>query len=89
LRADTFWQRRNAVAKRKRQEAEGGITRVTIRMPTALHATLLARREETGQSLNDLLIEAAAHLLGVPVPAMTKGIPGPKPGKHGRKRDGA
>jgi hypothetical protein len=56
------------------------LKRVTIRMPHDLHVALLRRREETGRSLNDLLIEAAAHLVGVPVPPMPKGIPGRRPG---------
>jgi hypothetical protein len=72
------------VARRKKQETEGGITRVTIRMPADLHSALLQRREESGHSLNDLLIEAAAKLLGLPVPEIQKGVPGPKPQKSGR-----
>ena len=57
----------------------GGMTRVTIRMPSSLHEALLQRREQTAQSLNDLLIEAAAQLLGLPVPHFPKRIPGRKP----------
>jgi hypothetical protein len=70
---------------RKRRDAPGGATRrVTIRVPQDLHAALLRKREETGQSLNDLLIEAAAGLVGMPVPQIQKGIPGPKPGRGKR-----
>lgn len=57
---------------------------MTIRMPADLHSALLQRREESGHSLNDLLIEAAAKLLGLPVPEIPKGLPGPKPRKGGR-----
>lgn len=68
------------MAKRKAAEApEAEFKRVTIRIPPALHDALWKRREETGQSLNDLLIEAAAKLVGMPVPQIEKGIPGPKP----------
>lgn len=70
------------MAKEKEPRAEGEVTRVTIRMPAELHAALLKRREGTGHSLNDLLVEAAARLLGVPVPEMPKGIPGRRPGKR-------
>jgi hypothetical protein len=76
------------VARRKEQEPQGRITRVTIRMPADLHEALLRRREESGQSLNDLLIGAAAKLLGMPVPEIPKGIPGRKPRKGGRKQKG-
>lgn len=74
------------MARRKEREPEGRITRVTIRMPADLHAALLQQREQSGQSLNDLLIEAAAKLLGIPVPAIPKGIPGRKPGKQRERR---
>jgi hypothetical protein len=74
------------VARRKGQEPERGITRVTIRMPSDLHSALLQRREETGHSLNDLLIEASAKLLGLPVLTLPKGVPGPKPGR--KKKSG-
>jgi hypothetical protein len=75
------------VAKRKvAQESMEELKRVTIRMPHDLHGALLRRREETGQSLNDLLIEAAARLVGVPVPPMPKGIPGRRPGKLPERR---
>jgi hypothetical protein len=67
------------VARRKEREPEGRIRRVTVRMPADIHAALLRRREETGQSLNDLLIEASARFVGLPVPAIPKGVPGPKP----------
>jgi len=70
------------LVKRNEQEPKGRITRVTIRMPVDLHAALLQRREASGQSLNDLLIEAAAKLVGVPVPEIPKRIPGPKPKAH-------
>jgi hypothetical protein len=53
-------------------------------MPADLHLALLHRREQTGHSLNHLLIEAAAKLLGIPVPEIPKGIPGRKPRKGGR-----
>jgi hypothetical protein len=68
---------------RKKEEPlqQGDLRRVTIRMPADLHAALLRRREETGQPLNDLLVEAAARLVGMPVPQIQKGIPGPKPGQ--------
>ena len=65
--------------KKSAQESEEGVKRVTIRIPLALHDALWDRREQTGQSLNDLLIEAAAKLVGMPVPQIEKGIPGPKP----------
>jgi hypothetical protein len=55
-------------------------------MPTDIHEALLSRREEAGQSLNDLLIEAAAKLLGVAVPEIPKGIPGRKPRKGAREQ---
>lgn len=70
------------MARKKGVSTVSGIRRVSIRMPTPIHEALLQRREETGQSLNDLVIEAAAKLLGVPVPAVPKGIPGPKPKKQ-------
>jgi hypothetical protein len=54
-------------------------------MPHDLHAALLRQREETGQSLNDLLVEATAKLVGMPVPNIQKGIPGRKP-RRGVKR---
>ena len=73
------------MARRKESEPKGVITRVTIRMPAHLHSALRQRRVETGHSLNDLLIEAAAKLLGIPVPEIPKGIPGRKPRKGGRK----
>jgi hypothetical protein len=76
------------VARRKEQEPQGRISRVTIRMPADLHSALLLRREETGHSLNDLLIEAAARLLGLPVPEIPKGLPGPKPRKGGKVQKG-
>lgn len=57
------------------------VVRVTIRVPAALHRALWDKRQQTGQSLNDILIEAAATLLGIPVPTLQKGIPGPKPRK--------
>lgn len=69
------------MVKKKDKNPESGITRVTIRMPSDLHSVLLQRREETGNSLNDLLIEATAKFLGIPVPEMPKGIPGRKPRK--------
>ena len=46
-------------------------------------AALMQRREETGQSLNDLLVEAAAQFVGMGVPAIKKGIPGRKPARGG------
>jgi hypothetical protein len=56
-------------------------------MPPDLHAALLRRREESGESVNDLLVEATARLLGLPVPEIQKGIPGRKPrrGAKGRR----
>ena len=38
--------------------------RVTIRLPMALHEALLTHREQSGKSLNDILIEAIAKLVG-------------------------
>jgi hypothetical protein len=70
------------VAKKK-EAPQRGVKRVTVRMPHDLHAALLRRRKEAGHSLNDLLVEATAKLLGLPVPEIPKGIPGRKPG-HGR-----
>jgi predicted HicB family RNase H-like nuclease len=72
------------VAKRTGAESATETKRVTIRVPSVLHDALWRRREETGQSLNDLLIEAAAKLVGMPVPEVPKGIPGPKPKPRGR-----
>jgi hypothetical protein len=66
------------VAKKK-AEPRGSIRRVTIRLPSDLHEELLHRRDETGESLNDMLVEATARLLGLPVPEIQKGIPGRKP----------
>jgi hypothetical protein len=74
------------VASKKQQEPEAALKRVTIRMPADLHSALLQRREETGHSLNDLLIEAAAKLLGLPVPELPKAIPGRKPQKGGKEQ---
>ena len=74
------------MAKRKvAQESMEELKRVTIRMTNDLHGRS-RRREETGQSLNDLLIEAAARLVGVPVPPLPKGIPGRRPGKLPERR---
>jgi hypothetical protein len=56
-------------------------------MPTSLHEALLHRRKERRKSLNDLLIEAVAKLLRIPVPQIQKGIPGRKPA--GKKKGGA
>jgi hypothetical protein len=64
---------------RKEEPPQSGMRRVTIRMPHGLHDALLRRRDETRQSLNDMLIEAAAMFLGLPVPQVRKGIPGRKP----------
>jgi hypothetical protein len=55
------------------------VKRVTIRIPADLYNALWRHRERTHQSLNDLLIEAIANLVGTPVPQVRKGIPGPKP----------
>jgi hypothetical protein len=71
---------------RKKESAPSGLRRVTIRMPHDLHAALLQRREESGESLNDLLVRATAKLLGIPVPEIQKGIPGRKPGREGKER---
>jgi hypothetical protein len=74
---------------RKKETPQIGMRRVTIRMPHELHAALLRRREETGQSLNDLVVEATAKLVGKPVPQIQKGIPGRKPGRGGKGRMGS
>jgi hypothetical protein len=71
---------------RKREPPQSGVRRVTIRMPPDLHAALLRRREESGESLNDMLVEATARLLGLPIPAIQKGIPGRKPGRGAKGR---
>lgn len=73
----------------KKDAQQSAIRRVTIRMPHDIHAALLRRREETGQSLNDLLVEAAATLVGMPVPKIQKGIPGRKPGRKGKRQKGS
>ena len=59
-----------------------------MRIPGDMHAALLRKREETGKSLNDLLIEGVALLLGMSV-KIQKGIPGRKPGQgnKGEKRE--
>lgn len=64
----------------KKEVPENRIRRVTIRMPGHLHEALLNRRDETGESVNDMLVVATACLLGLPVPTIRKGIPGRKPG---------
>jgi hypothetical protein len=80
-------ERRIAVAKQKGEQApQSALKRVTIRVPQDIHDALMRRREETGQSLNDLLVEAAAKFVGMPVPKIPKGIPGRKPGNKGRGR---
>lgn len=63
----------------KSDNAGDELMRVTVRVPKALHDALAQRRHETGKSQNDLLIEAIARFLEVPVPSIAKGIPGPKP----------
>jgi hypothetical protein len=73
------------VARKKKEVPQSGVRRVTIRMPRNLHAALLRRREESGHSLNDLLVEATAKLVGMPVPEIQKGIPGRKPGRGGKR----
>jgi hypothetical protein len=60
-------------------DSAADLKRVTIRMPYDLHAALIRRREETGRSLNDLMVEATARLVGVSVPQLAKGVPGPRP----------
>jgi hypothetical protein len=65
----------------KRDEPDRAIRRATIRMPTDLPAALMQRREETGQSLNDLLVEAAAQYVGIGALPIKKGIPGRKPAR--------
>ncbi|HKB38588.1 MAG TPA: hypothetical protein VKD72_19245 [Gemmataceae bacterium] len=66
---------------KKKEAPKSGIRRVTIRMPSDLHKALLRRRDETDESLNDMLVAATARLLGLPVPEIQKGIPGRKPGR--------
>ena len=73
--------RTHVYGQRAKEAVERARSQVADRMPHDLHGALLRRQEETGQSLNDLLIEAAARLVGVPVPPMPKGIPGRRPGK--------
>lgn len=63
----------------KSDGADDDLTRVTARIPRSLHDALARRRDETGKSQNDLLVEAIARFLDVPVPMIAKGIPGPKP----------
>ncbi len=55
------------------------LRRVTIRIPTDLYDALWRKREQTGKSLNDLLIAAIANLVGTAAPQVKKGVPGPKP----------
>jgi len=66
---------------RKKDAQESAMRRITIRMPHEIHAALLERREVTGQSLNDMLVAAAARLVGISTPRIQKGIPGRKPGR--------
>lgn len=63
----------------KSEGVESELMRVTIRIPKCLHDRLTRRRDETGKSQNDLVLEAIAKFLDVPVPTIAKGIPGPKP----------
>jgi Ribbon-helix-helix protein, copG family len=60
-------------------EPGGQIKRITIRIPADMHDALSKHRDMTRKSLNDILIEAIAQLLGRPAPQLAKGIPGPKP----------
>jgi hypothetical protein len=69
------------MGKKKGAPAKTGPVQASIRIPRELHDALCKRREQTGKSLNDLLIEAAANFVGIPVPALPKGIPGRKPRK--------
>jgi hypothetical protein len=64
------------------QEPADETRRVTIRLPAALHEALLTHRNRVGKSLNDILIDAIAKLVGVRAPQLKKGIPGPKPKKR-------
>ena len=63
------------------EEKMDELRRVTIRIPANLYDALWRYREQSGQSLNDLLIEAIANLVGTPVPQVKKGVPGPKPNR--------
>ena len=72
------------MAKQKTVQPDSEVARIVVRLPKVLHEALWQRRLETGQSLNDLLIEAAAKFVEIPVPRLVKGVPGPK--RQQRKR---
>ena len=66
------------MAKDRISNRQQEVKQIAVRLPKVLHDALWQRRLETGQSLNDLLIEAAAKFVGIPVPPLVKGVPGPK-----------
>lgn len=55
------------------------LVRVTLRLPASLHDQLSNKRGVSGPSVNDLIVEAVAKYLGVPVPEVSKRLPGRKP----------